>query len=224
MKIGLIADIHADLAALELALALMEQHKVQKILCAGDLVDKGKDGNAVVQRIRDLKLPCVSGNHDSLAQATQEWYRRSDPQFVPSHLILRPENVAFLEALPHTLLIETPSCNILLMHATPWRNDIYLRPSTPRSVFERVAEAAHAQSAQVVVLGHTHIPMQVYVNGVLILNPGSVCGAYAQGSRTCGVLHLPERHFQVFDLDSGKPVHKAQLVDDYMHEKHPDEQ
>jgi predicted phosphodiesterase len=84
MKIGLIADIHADLEALELALMLMEQHGVQQILCAGDLVDKGKHGDAVVQRIRDLRIPCVLGNHDGLARVTQEWYRRSDPTFVPS--------------------------------------------------------------------------------------------------------------------------------------------
>jgi putative phosphoesterase len=220
MKIGLIADVHADLEGLELALMLMEQHGVQQILCAGDLVDKGKQGNAVVQRVRDLKIPCVMGNHDGLARATQDWYRRSDPTFVSSHLLLQPEHIAFLESLPHALLIETPDCNILLTHATPWRNDIYLRPSASRSLFERVAEAAHAQNAQVVVLGHTHIPMQVCINDVLILNPGSVCGAQAQGSRTCGILYLPERRFQVFDLDLGMPVRKAQLVDDHMDDVH----
>ncbi|MFQ3535337.1 MAG: metallophosphoesterase family protein [Aggregatilineales bacterium] len=224
MKIGLIADIHADLEALELALMLMKQHNVQQILCAGDLVDKGKHGDAVIQRIRDLKIPCVAGNHDSLAKATQEWYRRSDPQFVPSHLLLRPESIAFLESLPHALLIETPGCNILLTHATPWRNDIYLRPNTSRMLFARVAEAAHLQNAQVVVLGHTHIPMQVHIHNVLIVNPGSVCGAQVQGSRTCGILYLPERRFQVFDLDLGLPVHKARLVDEHMDERHLDEQ
>jgi predicted phosphodiesterase len=62
--------------------------------------------------------------------------------------------------------------------------------------------------------------MQVCVNAVLILNPGSVCGAQAQGSRTCGILYLPERRFQVFDLDLGMPVHKARLVDDHADDVH----
>ncbi|PJF36326.1 MAG: hypothetical protein CUN49_05995 [Candidatus Thermofonsia Clade 1 bacterium] len=216
MKIGLIADIHADLEALDLALMLIEQHGAQQILCAGDLIDKGKHGDAVVQRIRALQIPCVAGNHDSIARATQEWYQRADPLFVPNHLLLQPESIAFLETLPHSLVIEISGLNILLTHATPWRNDIYLRPSAPRTLFEQVAEAAKAQQAQVVVLGHTHIPMQAYVGDVLIVNPGSVCGMHAQGSRTCGILYLPERRFQVFDLDFGMPVRKTRPVHNYL--------
>lgn len=223
MKIGLIADIHADLEALDLALMLLEQHGVQQILCAGDLIDKGQQGDAVVQRIRDLRLPCVAGNHDSLAKATQDWYHRNDPAFVPKYLVLQPESVAFLESLPHMLLIQTPTHNILLTHATPWRNDIYLRPNTARILFEHVAQAAHDHNAQIVVLGHTHIPMQVCINGILIVNPGSVCGAHAQGSRTCGILTLPEKRFQVFDLDLGMPVRAARLVDEHLGEASRDD-
>lgn len=218
MKIGLIADIHADLEALNLALMLLEQHSVQQILCAGDLVDKGQQGDAVVQRIRHLRLPCVAGNHDSLARATQDWYRRNDSAFVPNHLVLQPESVAFFESLPHALLVQASSHNILLTHATPWRNDIYLRPNAPRILFEQVAQAARDQNAQIVVFGHTHIPMQVCVDGVLIVNPGSVCGAQAQGSRTCGILTLPEKRFRVFDLDLGMPVRAARLVDEHLGE------
>ncbi|MCE7948131.1 MAG: metallophosphoesterase [Chloroflexi bacterium CFX4] len=218
MKIGLLADIHADLEALELALMFFEQHQVDHILCAGDLVDKGRDGDAVVARIQQMNIPCVAGNHDAIAASTQAWYQTSDPELVPQHLLLNPESVAFLQGLPPSLLLETPDCNILLTHATPWRNDIYLRPNAPRSLFERVAAAAAAQSAQVVIYGHTHIPMKARIGNVLIVNPGSVCGTYAQGSRTCGILYLPEQRFQVFDLDLGLPVRTARPVDEHLEE------
>ncbi len=48
MKLGLIADVHADLDALQMALSRLKQAGVDSTICAGDLVEKGMDGDAVI--------------------------------------------------------------------------------------------------------------------------------------------------------------------------------
>ena len=67
MKIGLISDIHAQLARLDCAIDILQSQGVDMILCAGDLVNRGHEGDTVVERIRAVKIPTVRGNHDVIA-------------------------------------------------------------------------------------------------------------------------------------------------------------
>jgi predicted phosphodiesterase len=71
MKIGLISDIHGDIDALRMALEHL--HDADHILCAGDLVEKGSAGPAVVDLIRERSIPTVRGNHDEMIQGNQQW-------------------------------------------------------------------------------------------------------------------------------------------------------
>src|SRR4051795_6579846 len=67
MRLGLIADVHGNLPALEAALAVLERERLDGYLCAGDLVGYGPHPNQVVERVRALGAPCVAGNHDLMA-------------------------------------------------------------------------------------------------------------------------------------------------------------
>lgn len=73
MRLGLISDVHADLTALEKALHLLDFYQVDQILCAGDLVEGGQEGDGVVRRIQERTIMCVQGNHDREAFADQAW-------------------------------------------------------------------------------------------------------------------------------------------------------
>ena len=67
MRTLVIADIHANLTALEAVLA-DAQGAFDTVWCLGDLVGYGPDPNECVQRVRALKgLVCLSGNHDHAA-------------------------------------------------------------------------------------------------------------------------------------------------------------
>src|SRR4051795_1126429 len=105
MRIGLIADVHANLPALETALAALERERVDAYVCAGDLVGYGPHPNETVARVRELDPVCVAGNHDlmalgrlsedradSLARQALAWTRKQ----------LDDETRAYLEALPLT--------------------------------------------------------------------------------------------------------------------------
>lgn len=62
MRIGVIADPHSNLAALQAVLKQMP--KVDDIICAGDLVGYGAEPNEVIDLINKRKVQAVLGNHD----------------------------------------------------------------------------------------------------------------------------------------------------------------
>jgi diadenosine tetraphosphatase ApaH/serine/threonine PP2A family protein phosphatase len=63
MRYLVIADIHANLEALEAVLTDAPPHDAT--LCLGDIVGYGADPNACVERVRGLPgLICLAGNHD----------------------------------------------------------------------------------------------------------------------------------------------------------------
>jgi putative phosphoesterase len=210
MRIGILSDIHADLPALAQALDLLRAQAVDRIVCAGDLVDRGPDGEAVVCRMREEALPCIQGNHDAEAAITQGWLRRNadldHPRVQPR--LLSEDSLAWLAALPPSMNFTWVEQRVLLAHGTPWSAHDYVFPRTPPQVLRFVAECA---GADVVILGHTHLPMRAWVDGVMIVNPGSVTGAAPRDSHTCGVLSLPDAGFEVYDLHTRAPVAVAEV-------------
>ena len=117
-RIGVISDIHADEAALTQALDLLTREKADSIICAGDLVEKGTDGDAVVALLRSHRIPCVRGNHDRDAVSNQQWLRENTD--FPDHpLLLKDETLDFLQSLPLTLTASLDGVKLLLAHGTP---------------------------------------------------------------------------------------------------------
>lgn len=204
MKIGLISDIHANVKALHRALDILQGQGVDQIICAGDLVDKGVEGDAVVALIRVRNIPSVVGNHDWMADLSQE--RRLDRHGDDHPMRLADDTLDFLATLPDTLTYTWEGRRVLVAHGTPWSRDEYLFPYSKAALFKQVAQFAEAD---VVILGHTHEPMIALVDEVSIFNPGSVCGLHEHGSGTCATLTLPDCVFRVFDIRSGQRVQPA---------------
>jgi putative phosphoesterase len=203
--IGLISDIHGEIDSLTLALDILHGRGVDHILCAGDLLEKGRQGNAVAARIRAEGIPCVQGNHDYDALDNQRWLRENADHRVLHErgMWLEDDTLAFVRDLPPTLRFEWDDVRVYLTHGVPWSAMVYVYSRSPLVVFERVIEEA---AADIVVLGHTHDHMQVAVGEALIVNPGSVCGRQSFGSHTCAILTLPERRFDVISLSGGERV------------------
>ena len=65
MRIAVLSDIHANLEALEAALADVERRGAGKVLIAGDLVGDGPDPAGVVNLLRAGKFPAIRGNVDN---------------------------------------------------------------------------------------------------------------------------------------------------------------
>ena len=62
MKLAVISDIHGNIYALMKALEDIDEQKVDKIICLGDLVGYGPHPNEVVALIKRREIPCIKGN------------------------------------------------------------------------------------------------------------------------------------------------------------------
>lgn len=200
MKVGIISDIHAELAALQAALAILDANNVDQIVCCGDLVDRGADGDAVVDLIRSRQIPCIQGNHDRQAPLYQQWVTDNqidtrDPKI--SARLLDENTRQFLRDLPDHLRFEWEGYRVLMVHGSPNKIDEYLFPHSPAALFKQIAMDS---KADIILCGHTHMPMEIKHRAVRFYNPGSIHGDGTRGSRTCAILHLPDTTFDVLKL------------------------
>lgn len=188
MKIGIISDIHGDYAALARTLDRLEvYHQVDQILCAGDLVGRGPDPDRVVQVIRERGIPTVRGNHD-------EWIYG-----------LSAENTAYLKQLPLDWEGEVGGHRIYMCHGKPGNNiwGLY-RDHISDTLLNMMLESL---DADVLITGHTHVPMFIRVKNGCVINPGSLYTFNSTArvtSHSYGVLQLPQTEFELFDL-MGEP-------------------
>jgi len=196
-KLGIIADIHGDYKSLQRALSILDTQGVNEILCAGDLVMKGPAGDAVVNLTRQRRILCVRGNHDQKALNIRNWQR------FPEGERLSPETLKFLGLLPHVLRMERADTTIRITHGTPRRISEYLFHFVPDQMVKQIVAQA---GVDVLILGHTHIPMRIRVGEKWVVNPGSVCTSGIGDSGTCAILTLPDREFIVYSVHTGEPV------------------
>ena len=183
MKLGIISDIHGDLAALKTALDRLENyHHTDRIVCAGDLVGRGTQPDEVVTLIRERGISTVRGNHD-------EWfYNISD------------DNAAYLKALPLDWQSEFEGRSVFMCHGKPGNNiwGLY-RDHLSNTLLNMMLDSL---DVDVMITGHTHMPMYIRVERGCLINPGSLYQFKntRSSSHTYGVLNLPEVTFDLFDL------------------------
>src|SRR5271166_5231555 len=115
MRIGILADIHGDIRALEAALGRLKSHAVTEVVCLGDLVGYGSEPDAVVTEIRDRGIACVRGNHDRWALERKQLFGLRGWKTAA----LRDETWSFLEGLPPSLLVACSDTLIGLHHGSP---------------------------------------------------------------------------------------------------------
>src|SRR5437588_7096960 len=67
MKTAIIADIHANLIALEAVIADLEREQPDQLVCLGDVASFGPQPKETLERVKSLNCPVVMGNADAWA-------------------------------------------------------------------------------------------------------------------------------------------------------------
>ena len=172
MKIGVIADLHSNLAALQAVIDDMP--RVKELICVGDLVGYAADPNEVVELARSRRVLAVMGDHDHAAVSRDA--RRLNPIAARAAIWtverLSGENLEFLSNLPDRLELSYGERKLYVVHGSP-RDP--LRGFVPPDTSNRMlAELVRELEADIILMGHTHMPMKRLIYGKLILNPGGV--------------------------------------------------
>ena len=180
-RVAVITDIHANLPALEAALARIDELGIERVYCGGDLVGYGPHPNEVCALISERDIPTIYGNYDyaiardlddcgcayispedrALGQRSVEWTLAHTDQAAKG----------YMRSLPFDLHFPVGARDVHLVHGSPRKVNEYLFEDKPASLYERLAAA---ERDDVLVFGHTHKPWVREHAGVLFANCGSV--------------------------------------------------
>src|SRR5437870_12913712 len=205
MRYAVIADIHANLEALEAVLADTKEQKCTHYCCVGDVVGYNANPKECLDIVRSMGMPVVKGNHDEYCSSEDDlegfnphaaeavnWTRKQ----------LNKEDRQWLRDLKYVRLVASFS----MVHAT------LDGPQRWGYVFDKLAAAASFtyQNTAVCFFGHTHVPVAFIRDAVVrggtyskfkiepgrkyFINVGSV-GQPRDGH--------PQAAYVVFDMEEG---------------------
>ncbi|MHB1342228.1 MAG: metallophosphoesterase family protein [Coriobacteriia bacterium] len=164
-RIALFSDVHANLVALDAVLNDIAAAGMTEMYCLGDLVGYGPDPSGVVDRIRSLGIPTIKGNYDEgigdrrgecgCYYATEHAKADGAASYAFTDAALDEDDHEWLASLPGELRLGHGGARILLAHGSPRKINEYLLLDRQDSQLARLADGAEAD---VVCVGHIHIP------------------------------------------------------------------
>lgn len=188
MRVAVCSDLHGNLEAVREIWNSF--HDIDRIYCLGDLVGIGPNPREVMEIVLDdSRVRWVMGNHDI---NTREGTQLGPLQYVPRkphHDWVRKEIDDLLQELdaPMSITQEFSGKEIHFMHRHP--DDCGSKvPYFDRPYPEVLDDFYSEVPGDILMFGHTHIPLMVVGNtGRIYANPGSV-GAENGGISTYFVL------------------------------------
>ena len=190
MKIAVFADVHSNLDALETVLDHIDLWRPDRILCAGDIINRGPHPRTCTERVLDRAKAedwgVIRGNHERyvLNYGDGNW-----PDGGPEYDIQRHAKWTYdqldglvepLAALPVQWDMQDDDGNELRMvHASMLgdRSGIF-----PDDADEALREKI-APPPAVLVVGHTHRPLVRTVDDTLVVNVGAVGAPFDRDPR-----------------------------------------
>jgi len=169
-RVGFVTDLHADLGALESALAQMDAAGVDLVLCGGDVVDGGGDPERLIALLREREIPTILGNHDRWAVARHD---DGEPAHQGDHgtLWMRDETIDWLRTRPARWAARIEGVQVTVCHGTPLSDMDSLYPDEEEAELDRWLGML---GTSVLLCGHTHIPMARRTVVGLVANPGAL--------------------------------------------------
>ena len=178
-RLAILADIHANRPALQAVLADLDQHAVDQVIVAGDVVNWGPFNAAVMDVVLARGWPVIRGNNEyylldhRTPRAPAAWSNRRQWAMLDwlREQLPGPYHRA-IAAWPDTLSLRYPDAPALrIVHGTPRANN---EPLYPDSTEEEIAAALAGVEERTVIAAHTHLPVDRHAAGYHLLNPGSV--------------------------------------------------
>ena len=180
MRVAALYDVHAMPWALEAVLAAVDDEKIDTIVFGGDYL-YGPYPREIVAMIRVLDAYVVRGNADDTAEAWESAQLDGDDR-------------EWLQSLPLAAIVD----DVLYCHAAPHDNTPITTAITP----DDAVRATFGDISGTVVIGHTHHQFDRTVDGLRVINAGSVGMAYESDVAAYWTI-----------LDDGEPIFRRTRFD-----------
>jgi predicted phosphodiesterase len=167
VRVLAIGDIHTEAELLARALALGAEKRVDRVLSVGDIVDGPNDPLPCIAALRAANADVVRGNHE-------RWVTEGHP--------LEPydypaDTLDWIAALPATREYDTPTGRLLLCHGIGTNDMVRFAPDTEGYALEcldALWRLARTKRFRWMIGGHTHLPMVRTVEGLTVINAGTL--------------------------------------------------
>lgn len=240
MRVAILADIHANLPALEAVLADLSKLKPDLVVVNGDLINRGPSNCAVIERLWDLPYWFTLGNHDDLVVKWAE----NDPSLSDLYgdslftstawaaAQLEQAHLDWINNLPFQVVVEeNPNLVYGLDQADGIGKKVQVRVThgSPRHYREGyddhqslgvLGEIAEDYPAKLLIGSHTHRTFMYQLGDSLVLGSGAVGAPFNGDTRAqYVVVEMGENHVQVdfrqipYDLESAlRAFHTSGLL------------
>lgn len=167
MRIGLIADVHSNILALEAVLRDIKRHAPDRIISLGDQINLGPCPRETLALLKAENISCLHGNHERYVLAAMD----DDPGYAGANFASLRYNASLLTreeiTFPKTMEIE----GVTFCHAMP-DNDRFpvfeTREAMPLLRRMRFDRPTH------IICGHGHNPTHYSMGNLTIDSIGSV--------------------------------------------------
>ena len=204
MRVAVLADVHANLPALEAVLAEPDVRTADRIVLLGDialgpmpaesldlLASLGEQAVWVHGNCEREVLAAYAGTADDTMNATAAQATAD---------LIEDRHRELLADLPLTVTLDVDGLGpVLFCHATPRRDDEFVLVDSPMAVWRRAFADVEQRT---LVLGHTHMPFDRLVDRRRAVNAGSVGMSYGAAGASWALLG-PEVQLRrtAYDLD-----------------------
>ncbi|HEX7022816.1 MAG TPA: metallophosphoesterase family protein [Trueperaceae bacterium] len=181
MRLAILSDIHGNLQALSAVLDDISRQGADQVIVNGDLVNRGPNNVAVMERVMGAGYIVTLGNHDDLMRKwvsrdpdiPGEWF--DDPFWEGTAWCARQlQGAGWLDALgslPMTHRVAFPKAPVLLVsHGSPRH---YREGYGSYLTGDDIAEIRRLHPADIFVGSHTHRPIERRWGRTLVLNTGA---------------------------------------------------
>ena len=171
MKIVIVSDIHGNFDALS---KLPEKYNELWVL--GDLVNYGPDPGAVIDFVKWKAWLIVRGNHDHAVgfnegpQCSARFHEMAEATRRFTDSVLSFGHKHLLRHLPLFAETERGNTRFYLCHAIP-SNPLFGYCEADSSQW---VEEIKSVDADVILVGHTHVPALRSIGSCVVVNPGSL--------------------------------------------------
>lgn len=189
LRLAFFGDVHGNLAALDAVLADIQKAAPDQAVCLGDLVFKGPQGQACVDRVAALGIPTLQGNTDryilqdppELVRMLQEGGAATDNAQRALAMLkwnragLNGQALDFLDRGVERHRVETGAGSLLVVHGSPRSDEEAILPTSSET---DLAAILRGVSEAYVVFGHCHLAFLRTSQGKLLIGTGSVGRPY----------------------------------------------